>query len=218
MSRLPRQCGILNISLPCRSPLPVTGIALLTYLCLQNSFLFIVPCQTMSIRERAFSFEDVGEQAEAQWKRIIIVRVNVTSRATCKWQCVLTAYKMTASLSDADCSETAKLHGHIPREELTYRDNLIPGMTLWKQNCLPVYYRLLLPSKHSPSEAMHYVRRWFHGRKQSWNRLSEYLAVKLSLVLDVGNVSKSLSRQGVFFLNFVIAKNRRGLSQVNKVD
>jgi hypothetical protein len=32
VSRLPRQCGILNISQPYRPPRPVTGIALLTLL------------------------------------------------------------------------------------------------------------------------------------------------------------------------------------------
>jgi hypothetical protein len=32
VSRLSRQCGILNILQPCRSPGPVTGIALLTFL------------------------------------------------------------------------------------------------------------------------------------------------------------------------------------------
>jgi hypothetical protein len=36
MSRLSRQCGILNISEPCRTPRPVTGIALLYFTLLYN--------------------------------------------------------------------------------------------------------------------------------------------------------------------------------------
>jgi hypothetical protein len=31
VNRMPRQCGILNISLPCRLPNSVTGIALILY-------------------------------------------------------------------------------------------------------------------------------------------------------------------------------------------
>jgi len=98
----------------------------------------------------------------------------------------------------------------------TWCDNLIPGMALWKQN--------LLTCALAAAVAFEIVSLWSYALHATAgnsleNSFLEYLAVTFSRCVGCQKGQQIfVPSDHFFFLILERAKNRRGLSQLNKVE